>query len=183
MAARYRSGYLVSRRRGALSYAKSLPREMPWRPANALTWNQSTSQVHIPSPHPNSTSQGLYTSRSLDHDAIKWNRIMISSLCLSMIFSENRFPLFRIMLWCSGSEVRIMTAASSSCGLLNQSYTNGVDLTFATLPIASSKSECQIQNSIRNRYLLVVLGFQHSQACLPRRDANVGIGPLESMSC
>jgi hypothetical protein len=183
MAARYRSGYLVSRRRGALSYAKSLPREMPWRPANALTWNQSTSQVHIPSPHPNSTSQGLYTSRSLDHDAIKWNRIMISSLCLSMIFSENRFPLFRIMLWCSGSEVRIMTAASSSCGLLNQSHTNGVDLTFATLPIASSKSECQIQNSIRNRYLLVVLGFQHSQACLPRRDANVGIGPLESMSC
>jgi hypothetical protein len=35
---------------------------------------------------------------SLDHDAIKWNRIMISSLCLSMIISENRFPLFRIML-------------------------------------------------------------------------------------
>jgi hypothetical protein len=34
----------------------------------------------------------------LDHDAIKWNRIMISSLCLSMIFSESRFPLFRIML-------------------------------------------------------------------------------------
>jgi len=26
------------------------------------------------------------------------NRIMILSLCLSMIFSENRFPLFRIML-------------------------------------------------------------------------------------
>src|ERR1700759_4865013 len=24
---------------------------------------------------------------------------MISSLCLSIIFSENRFPLFRIMLW------------------------------------------------------------------------------------
>jgi len=36
--------------------------------------------------------------RRLDHDAIKLNRIMISSLCLSMIFSENRFPLFRIML-------------------------------------------------------------------------------------
>src|SRR4029077_4189350 len=35
----------------------------------------------------------------LDHDVIKWNRIMISSLCLSMIFSENGFPLFRIMLW------------------------------------------------------------------------------------
>jgi hypothetical protein len=36
--------------------------------------------------------------RPFDHDAIKRNRIMISSLCLSMIFSENRFPLFRIML-------------------------------------------------------------------------------------
>jgi hypothetical protein len=34
----------------------------------------------------------------LDHDAITQNRIAISSLCLSMIFSENRFPLFRIML-------------------------------------------------------------------------------------
>jgi hypothetical protein len=33
-----------------------------------------------------------------DHDAIEWNRIMISSLCLSMIFSEQRLPLFRIML-------------------------------------------------------------------------------------
>jgi hypothetical protein len=28
----------------------------------------------------------------LDHDPIGLNRIMISSLCLSMIFSENRFP-------------------------------------------------------------------------------------------
>jgi hypothetical protein len=36
--------------------------------------------------------------QSLDHDAIKKNRIMILSLYLSMIFSENRFPLFRIML-------------------------------------------------------------------------------------
>jgi len=34
----------------------------------------------------------------LDHDPISLNRIMISSLCLSMIFSENRYPLFRIML-------------------------------------------------------------------------------------
>src|ERR1700730_6544539 len=33
-----------------------------------------------------------------DHDPITLNRIMISSLCLSMIFSENRLPLFRIML-------------------------------------------------------------------------------------
>jgi len=36
--------------------------------------------------------------QTLWHDAIKWNRVMISSFCLSMIFSENRFPLFRIML-------------------------------------------------------------------------------------
>ncbi|MTV18854.1 hypothetical protein FDV58_03075 [Bradyrhizobium elkanii] len=35
---------------------------------------------------------------ALNHDAFARNRIMISSPCLSMIFSENRFPLFRIML-------------------------------------------------------------------------------------
>jgi hypothetical protein len=29
----------------------------------------------------------------------------------------------------------------------------------------------------------VVVGFQHSQDCLPRWDANVGIGPLETMTC
>jgi hypothetical protein len=33
----------------------------------------------------------------LDHDPIGLNRIMISSLCLSMTFSENRFPLFRVV--------------------------------------------------------------------------------------
>src|SRR4029077_12875265 len=44
--------------------------------------------------------------RTLDHDAITWKRIMLSSLCLSMIFSENRFQLcanaalrVRITLW------------------------------------------------------------------------------------
>ena len=31
-----------------------------------------------------------------DHDPIRLNRIMISSLCVSMILSENRFALFRI---------------------------------------------------------------------------------------
>src|SRR3954447_9751845 len=36
--------------------------------------------------------------RRPDRDAIPGNPIMISSLCLSMIFSVNRFPLFRIML-------------------------------------------------------------------------------------
>jgi hypothetical protein len=34
-----------------------------------------------------------------DHDPIRLNRIMVSSFYLSMIFSENRFPLFRIMLY------------------------------------------------------------------------------------
>jgi len=29
---------------------------------------------------------------------VKWNRHHALALCLSMIFSENRFPLFRIML-------------------------------------------------------------------------------------
>ncbi|MGY4477579.1 hypothetical protein [Bradyrhizobium sp. USDA 3364] len=35
---------------------------------------------------------------SLDRNAFPRKRITISSLCWSMIFSENRFPLFRIML-------------------------------------------------------------------------------------
>jgi len=38
------------------------------------------------------------TAIRLEHDAIGLNRIMLLSLCLSMIFSENRYPLFRIML-------------------------------------------------------------------------------------
>src|SRR4029077_19135428 len=36
--------------------------------------------------------------RILDHDPIKSNRIMVSFFRWSMIFSENRHPLFRIML-------------------------------------------------------------------------------------
>ena len=32
------------------------------------------------------------------HDPIGLNRTMISSVCLSMLSSENRLPLFRIML-------------------------------------------------------------------------------------
>jgi hypothetical protein len=42
--------------------------------------------------------RAIFRQSQADHDAIQLNRIMISSLCLSMIFSENRFPLFRIML-------------------------------------------------------------------------------------
>jgi hypothetical protein len=37
-------------------------------------------------------------SEVLDHDAIKLNRDHGLAFCLSMIFSENRFPLFGIML-------------------------------------------------------------------------------------
>jgi hypothetical protein len=53
----------------------------------------------------------------LDHDAIKRNRIMISSLCLSMIFSENRFPLFRIML--SRTETALGECAPPAFALLS----------------------------------------------------------------
>src|ERR1700751_1751868 len=57
--------------------------------------------------HPRADADvALKIPKSLDHDAIKWNRIMISYLRLSMIFSENRLPLcanaalrVRIMLW------------------------------------------------------------------------------------
>ena len=38
----------------------------------------------------------------LDHDPIGLNRIMIPSLCLSMIFSENRSPFIGIMIWGRG---------------------------------------------------------------------------------
>ena len=36
--------------------------------------------------------------KPLEHDVIRWNRHHALALCLSMIFSENRFPLFRLML-------------------------------------------------------------------------------------
>src|SRR3977135_3382306 len=35
---------------------------------------------------------------SISSTIIRFNRILVSSLCLSVIWSENRFPLFRIML-------------------------------------------------------------------------------------
>src|SRR5579872_2744939 len=35
-----------------------------------------------------------FRSAVLDHDAIRWNRVMISFLCLSTIFSESPFPIF-----------------------------------------------------------------------------------------
>src|SRR6266446_6330071 len=47
-------------------------------------------------------------------DPIRLNRIGISSLCLSMISSENRFPLFRIMLQAQ----RISSAFQASFSLL-----------------------------------------------------------------
>ncbi len=44
---------------------------------------------------------------------IRLNRIMISSVCLSMISSENRYPLFRIMLQQARvNEMKIETGAA-----------------------------------------------------------------------
>jgi lipopolysaccharide export system protein LptA len=63
---------------------------------------------------------------SRDHDPIRRNRIMISSLCLSMISAqtrsafvarENRFPLFRIMLLSARSSLYALAACCAlSCG-------------------------------------------------------------------
>ena len=48
-----------------------------------------------------------------------------------------------------------------TCGIASsrtaEDATSGVDLTFATHLAAGSRSECQIQNSTRSLYLLVVL--------------------------
>jgi hypothetical protein len=35
--------------------------------------------------------------QSLRHDPIQLNRVMVRIACLSMIYSENRYPLFGIM--------------------------------------------------------------------------------------
>jgi hypothetical protein len=56
--------------------------------------------------------------------------------------------------WCGGSEVRIIIAASSSCGLLNQSHTG-------------------------NNNLLVSFRFRSSQTRSPQNDANFRIRTLE----
>jgi hypothetical protein len=37
-----------------------------------------------------------FTETTLDHDAIKWNRNMISSPCLSMISAQTRFRVCRL---------------------------------------------------------------------------------------
>src|SRR6266516_4070637 len=55
----------------------------------------------------------------LDHDPIKLNRIMISSLCLSMIFSENRFPLFRDHAL-PGISVAVVLPFDNLLGQMNQ---------------------------------------------------------------
>src|SRR5271169_2428934 len=49
--------------------------------------------------------------------------------------------------FCGGSEVRIIASASPSCGLLNQSHTSGVDLTFALRVRGPVGSECQIHST------------------------------------
>jgi hypothetical protein len=52
MAARYRSGYLVS---GGVEHSLT---QKPWRPGNAFTWIQSTSLSAVP----HSRSRGVATS-------------------------------------------------------------------------------------------------------------------------
>ena len=53
---------------------------------------------------------------------------MISSLCLSMIFSENRFPLFRIML----------QRAIMCCGSQVASNGNAISITSRTISVATN---------------------------------------------
>jgi hypothetical protein len=53
-----------------------------------------------------------------------------------------------------------------------------MDLTFATHLAAGSRSECQIRNSTRNLYLLVVLDSNIRKRRSLKRDANVRIRPL-----
>src|SRR5208282_2644474 len=61
-------------------------------------------------------------------------------------------PLTAWLRQCGGSEVRIIFAANSSCGILNQ----------ATL----------------DQYVASVLRFRSSQTRVPHNDANFGIGTL-----
>jgi hypothetical protein len=51
---------------------------------------------------------------------------------------------------------------------------DGVDLTLATVPAISSKSEREIRGSTRNPYLTVVPAFTKR---VPQQGANVAIGP------
>jgi uncharacterized protein (DUF58 family) len=41
----------------------------------------------------------VWNSPALERDEIRFDRRRALALCLSMIFSENRYTLFRIMLW------------------------------------------------------------------------------------
>ena len=69
----------------------------------------------------------------------------------AFIWKTKRPGLARALVW--RSEVRIIFAANSSCGLLNQSHTRS--------------------------YVASVLRFRSSQTRVPHNDANFGIGTLE----
>ncbi len=81
----------------------------------------------------------IFEEFHLEHVPFKLSRFRFLTFCLRMIFVPK-----------TGSHF------SGSCA-------SGVDLTFATHLAASSRSECQIQNSTRNLYLLMVFRFKHSQ--------------------
>ena len=50
----------------------------------------------------------------LERDDVSSNRHPALSFCLSMIFSENRYPLFRIMLYPHTLVAACMTAVSQA---------------------------------------------------------------------
>jgi hypothetical protein len=58
------------------------------------------------------------TATPLEHDAIGLNRVILLSRCLSMIFSENRCPLFRIMLY-SAASTRFVSGWTRAAQYLN----------------------------------------------------------------
>src|SRR5215831_17860513 len=74
------------------------------RSTSVRSQNWRTAEVLIPNAlrHPSRFERARGTRRvdcPLDHDPIMLNRDHGLAFCLSMIFSENRFPLFGIMLY------------------------------------------------------------------------------------
>jgi len=56
----------------------------------------------------------------LEHDPFRLNRIMLWILLFDRVFYGDRFPLRRKTLWCRGSEIRFIIAASPASEFLNQ---------------------------------------------------------------
>ena len=65
--------------------AKSMLERYKWVNAASLVAQHNLFHVHFT---PKASVHGL------EHDPMGWNRIMVWILCWSMIFSENRHPLY-----------------------------------------------------------------------------------------